>query len=412
MKPQKSEGGQVLILLVLGVVVLLGFTALALDGGMLYSDRRHAQSASDSASLAGGGSAALYLEDHGILFANFSCSNSQVIAAQAAAKTAAIGRANDNGYTIDEDISDAHGVTTVCNVAGNDRYIDIRVLIARETSTSFAHLVYDGVLQSNVEAITRIRPRSPLALGHAIVALNPAACQGQQNGAGFHGNAGVDVTGGGIFSNGCLQADGGPDIDVVGGAINYVVEVDNEDQFNPAPQPASPLPDTTLTMPEPDCGHDDAWNGTGNQLLAASPLDPGLYCVSGDLRINASDTLAGNGITIVLSNGELRINGGGTVQITAPVADPDPSPAIAGLLIYAPSTNHNEIQINGNADSYFQGTVFAPGADINMLGNGQTDAFNTQLIGWNVEVGGTADTYVVFDQLEQYNRPANLELYK
>ncbi|MEJ2303473.1 MAG: Tad domain-containing protein [Anaerolineales bacterium] len=58
-----SERGQALILLVFAAVALLGFTALAIDGGMVYADRRHAQNAADAASLAGGGVAALHMEN-------------------------------------------------------------------------------------------------------------------------------------------------------------------------------------------------------------------------------------------------------------------------------------------------------------------------------------------------------------
>jgi uncharacterized membrane protein len=54
----KSEKGQALIFLALGMVVFLGFVALAIDGGMLFSDRRHAQNASDASALSGGGQAA------------------------------------------------------------------------------------------------------------------------------------------------------------------------------------------------------------------------------------------------------------------------------------------------------------------------------------------------------------------
>jgi len=46
-----SERGQVLVLLVLALVGLLGFTALAIDGGMVYSDRRTAQNAADASAL-------------------------------------------------------------------------------------------------------------------------------------------------------------------------------------------------------------------------------------------------------------------------------------------------------------------------------------------------------------------------
>ena len=61
-----SERGQALVLIALAFLVLIGFTALAIDGGMTYSDRRISQAVSDSASLAGGGLAALHLENEHI----------------------------------------------------------------------------------------------------------------------------------------------------------------------------------------------------------------------------------------------------------------------------------------------------------------------------------------------------------
>jgi hypothetical protein len=422
-KRHSSESGQVLILLVLGVVVLFGFAALAVDGGMVYSDRRHAQMGSDASSLAGGGAAALYMENHHVIYGNFTCSNANVIAAQNSndpdnpgAKMAAIARAADNDYTIDDDIADTHGVTTECGIENHggwaDKYIDIKTMVTTDTETSFAQFVFNGIMRNTVEAITRVRPRSPAVFGHAIVALNPANCQGQQNGAGFHGTGDVYVDGGGVFTNGCLSADGNPSVNVDNGSVNYGGQVDDPQLFNPAPQPSEVLPASAYLIPPPNCAHEDAWNGTGNQLEALSPLAPGLYCVTGDLSINANHTFAGTGVTIYMADGDLTINGTATVNITAPSANPDPTPALPGILIYAPQSNHEEIQLNGTGDSYFEGTVYAPGANINLLGNGEADAFHTQLIGWNVEVGGTADAYVVFSAPEQFSRPAMLELYK
>ncbi len=60
--PHKSESGQAIVYLVIGLVVFLGFVALAIDGGMALADRRHEQNAADAASLAGGGKVALDLE--------------------------------------------------------------------------------------------------------------------------------------------------------------------------------------------------------------------------------------------------------------------------------------------------------------------------------------------------------------
>ncbi len=418
-----SERGQAMVLLVLGVVVLLGFTALAIDGGMVYSDRRNAQMASDASSLAGGAAAALYMENHHVIYGNFSCSSTGVINAQNStdpnnpgAKLAAINRAADNDYIIDDDVSDNHGVTTECGIDDHggwlDKYIDIKTFITKDTPTSFAHFIYSGLMRNRVEAVTRVRPRSPAAFGHAIVALNPAACVGNQNGAGFSGNVNTYVTGGGIFSNGCLQVNGGSgEVTVTDGTINYGGQVQNPGQFNPYPEPTDPLPPSAYEIPMPDCSHPNAWNGSGNQLEARSPLTPGLYCVSGDLRLNGG-TFTGNGVTIVMLNGELRINGNVTIDVRAPGSYPDPAPAVPGLLIYVPKTNTNPILLNGTSDSYFEGTVYAPGSTITFEGTGGSDNYHTQFIGWNVKAGGTADISVVFSEPQQYSRPAVLELYK
>jgi hypothetical protein len=80
--------------------------------------------------------------------------------------------------------------------------------------------------------------------------------------------------------------------------------------------------------------------------------------------------------------------------------------------VYAPPTNHNDLQFNGTADSYFTGTILASGSRIDMLGTGYQDAFKSQVIGWNVELGGTADTYVDYEDDLNMKLPASLRLQK
>ena len=48
-----TEKGQALILIALAAIGLFAFAALAIDGSRVYSDKRHAQNAADSAALAG-----------------------------------------------------------------------------------------------------------------------------------------------------------------------------------------------------------------------------------------------------------------------------------------------------------------------------------------------------------------------
>jgi hypothetical protein len=297
-----------------------------------------------------------------------------------------------------------------------DKYLDVTTQIDETTQTSLIHLVYDGgdVLQT-VIATTRVRPRQPLAFGNAIVALNDAACSGQSNGQGFHGTAGVDVVGGGVFSNGCLRGDGNVSVGVEPPSQIYGFEDGGIDpgQFDPDPtfltNPDDRIPSDAYFVAPPDCSHPDAHNVTASAIEGHS-LAPGLYCVSGDIKVNNNnDSFSGTDITIYMLNGEFVVNGG-VVNIAAPPQVPDPNPAIPGMLLMFAPGNSNKIQLAGNSGSLFKGTILAPASDIDMLGNGDTDGFQCQVIGWNVEVGGTADTYVFFDDANQYSKPTWIDL--
>ena len=62
-KHTPTENGQVMVLLILAMVGLFAFAALALDISLVYSDRRIGQNAADAASLAAAGAAARDLID-------------------------------------------------------------------------------------------------------------------------------------------------------------------------------------------------------------------------------------------------------------------------------------------------------------------------------------------------------------
>ncbi|MBN1668300.1 MAG: hypothetical protein JW862_14500 [Anaerolineales bacterium] len=412
----QSEKGQAIVLLVFAIIGLLGFTALAIDGSMVYSDRRIAQNAADAATLAAAGHASLHLENNFVTFQNFNCGTSIVNNARSTAVTMATNVANQHGYT-DTAITGVD-VNTTCVNNGNapdDRYIDITTTITQTAQTALAQMFYSQPIVNQVTATSRIHLRMPLALGNAIVALNTANCQGQQNGATFHGNAQIQVYGGGIWTNGCLRGNGGPDVDVYNGSISYVGQVISPGLFNPAPTQANEImPPELYAIPAPDCGHANAHHVNARDIVGknATALSPGLYCVSGDLRVNGNDSLIGSGVTIYLLDGGLTINGNATVQLTAPAFSPDPNPALPGILFMTAAGNNSRVQINGNSVSYFHGTILAIESDIDFLGTGYTDAYNTQVIGYNVEVGGTADTFVTYFNNTEYSRPTSLELYE
>jgi hypothetical protein len=415
MKATKSrENGQALIILVVGMIVFLAFVALAIDGSMVYSDRRRAQNGSDAASLAAVGVTALALENAQITANNWDCGNADMAYAINLGLAAAVDRAGDNNFAIDYDDSDYNSVSAQCSqeyIGGYlDRYIDFTTHISTTTDTSFLQIVSDGPMQNRVIAIARVRPRQPIAFGNAIVALNEAGCQGNSNGGIYHGDTGVTVDGGGVFSNGCLKSNGNSGyVEVLNAGVEYVAElIDPHDMFTPDPtQTNHKVPPSMYNVPTPDCGDPNAFDNSDFD----DNLEPGLYCLSGDINLNGGE-IWGEGVTLYFIDGSLSINGNVEVYLTAPPRSPDPAPAIPGLLIYLPPTNNSEIRINGNAGNYFQGTILAPASDIIFEGTADADIQRAQVIGYNVQAGGNAKLNVFFDENLTYSKPTFLELFK
>lgn len=435
-KDKKGERGQVLAFIAIGLVGLMGFAALAIDGGMLYSDRRHAQNAADTSSLAGASGAANYMRTYNVNYNGFVCGTSEMMAVQAAAEYEAINRAATNDYTIDADISDQHGVIAECEILDRgsylDKHIDITTLITKDTQSNFAHMVYDGPLRNQVEAISRIYPPAPLAFGHAIIALNEGACSGNQNGVIFSGSSTTKVTGGGVWSNGCLTGNGNDfTVNVYDGGVGFagastgtLTNIYPSPEYIPHPIPSystevnppdcSGLPDRTVphggdATLEPGVYSRIKW--TGGSLT----LNPGLYCVtdSQGVVINGGD-VTGLGVTIYLETGGMTVNGNvEPVDLRAPEENPDPSPAIPGVLIYMALGNDSVISLTGNSTSFYLGTIYAPDGEIFASGSSGTDpTFNTQLIGNNVEVSGGATIDINFNEDENFENPPYLDMLK
>lgn len=381
-----SEKGQAIVYLVIGLVVFLGFVALAIDGGMALADRRHVQNAADAASLAGGAEAAIDLSKAKITDNIWSCGN--VGFAMNNGEYAAVQRAQANNFTIIDKYPapcDQNCVIATCNNAG--KYIDIKVDISATTPSNFLQLIFPNALHNEVEAVTRVFPGGPLAYGNAIVALNPIDCNGTQKiGAGFRGDSTTVVTGGGIFSNGCLTGGGSGNVNVTGGQISYN-DFFGKDIFTPDAVSVYPkqIPPDAYNVPEPDvvsgeCSDPDANNISATDLMNLNKgpvtLDPGLYCITGNksLTINSSAKapFIGHGVTFyIVENIAVTINGGADLDITAPINDPDsdfyapaPPPAIQGVLIYMPQSNNSPLTINGGSNFTFTGGILAPSSHV------------------------------------------------
>jgi hypothetical protein len=439
MKPDtRSERGQILVLLTFGMIALLGITALAIDGGMLFADRRIAQNAADASVMAGGGAASRIIINAGeaLINENWKCDTVNVMLKDAAIK-AAEGNAALNNITVD---GVQTFVTSDCSQVVGNKHFDVHMVITYESRTALAHMVFNDALVNRVEAIARIYPRVAIGEGNVIISLATDPCSGNIKGSEFKGNHDINITvGGGIFSHSCLIKSGtSGNINLIGGGKAYFMReytyAGNPDPFGDNP-PIKVDEGLDVSISPPVCGNSAEINHTGGGTISPGNyrnirvnnkdelfLDPGLYCLSGDFTVLGQANVTGHNVTIYLtSNGAIfTTSGGGAVKMSAPPADCDMKPipgvcppALPGILIYMGATSNKGVSLLGNSDSSYEGTIYAPYSPIEVGGTGDVvTEFGVQLIGNVVNIQGNASLDLAYRSSKFFHTPVLLQLDK
>ncbi|MBN2258612.1 MAG: Tad domain-containing protein [Anaerolineaceae bacterium] len=307
-----SQRGQALVIIAAIIVGLLGMVALAVDGSMIYADRRELQSIADNAVMSAAAKAALELDHRSINFQSFICDHPDMIASMIVARDTIIAHTAAAGHPVDTDISDNNGLEISCHVINNaglvDNYLYMKVKITARSETAFTRFVYPDGINNTVEAVSHVRPRRSLALGNAIASLGPDC-----GGVDMNGNDTVVIDGGGIFSNSCMSFKGNTDItiNVAVGGIGYMTtytEAGNVN-INMEPQHASEGLEI-VDIPTPDCINQPDYGGLNvNSTMTIDGgrydyinldgfdhliMNPGLYCLYGDFQTNGNQTLEVN----------------------------------------------------------------------------------------------------------------------
>ena len=139
------------------------------------------------------------------------------------------------------------------------------------------------------------------------------------------------------------------------------------------------------------------WSGTFPPN-GVKTLNSGTYFINGNFRPNAHDELSGAGVTVFMQSGDIDWNGGPKVNLSAPT-----SGDLSGLLIYAPMSNTNSMSFNGNAASTLTGTIFMPAAPLVYNGTGNLNPSHVQIIGYTIELTGSNQTYVVYQDADNWD---------
>src|SRR5574340_1310300 len=178
-----SNRGQALVIFVFALIGLIGMTGLAIDGGMVFSDRRHAQNAADTAAMAGAIVKIDGQENTSTQWTNSECSI-EGSACWAAINNAALDRAASNGYTsnlvdstVTVKIPPLSGPYSDCTSYNFDCNDYIQVIIDSNVNTFFARVLGIFQMHNQVEAVAlaRYEPSHPLYGGASLVQLKPTS---------------------------------------------------------------------------------------------------------------------------------------------------------------------------------------------------------------------------------------------
>ncbi len=452
-KNVSSEKGQILALLALVLVGLLGFTALAVDGGMIYADRRYMQSAADAASLAGGGAVASGIQHLNMTSAQFECG--PLASSITSAYTIAKDKASVNDFTIAKENSLGtgevnNGIKITCNAGG--KFVDVYVMLTRDTVTSFVHLFTGGPMRNTVKSVTRVKPGSNAGDGSAIVSLSKACASSASHAEGvwISGHNKTILLDGGIWSNSCVDRSGAAVLDITNGSVDYHEGFAHKGISDPLPVPHTefhPLTMTPLPSPAESCSKTDPYHDLKFTTLSGSEtekvinpgnykdwdfkvpvkLNPGLYCIKGTVSMTASAWVfmddqpggEGPGVTLYYTGTDLTINGGADTEIAAPngyeLPDNPPGNAVEDLFLYIPPGNVATVKINGGSNNLFGGTLYMPSSYVKITGTSDSSSITSMyvsIIGDGVTITGDSYLNLVYDADRDYGMTSYMQVQK
>ncbi len=410
MNTNRSERGQALVLIILSIVAIFGFAALAVDMGRIYAERRRAQSAADAAALA----AAYSVADYKLLKAP----ESEILAIveQTALESVVKNGYDDPNPNVPGDNPDVeihtpptHGDFEECDC----QYI--QVTITSQTAPIFAQFVFSGEEKWTTEAIARGRRSAYFSQGNAIHALSmdPDAVE-------MDGDTKVYVNGGNIFSNG-----GGLKHGAAGNIVVKNGNIQIADDWVCTGCKSSTVSGKLLTgveplfipdVPMPYCPvANESVKGVNyyvhNGINSSMKLQKGVHCVTGDIVLNGNDVLTGDGVMLVMLDGGITINGNAKLQLKRPSALKDKlGHDYNGMLIYVVRDNASTIMLGGTADSWFSGTIYGMNATCDIGGTSKTNALHTSVICNKVKFHGTSTVNILFKQPENFQMQPLVEL--
>jgi len=467
-----AEQGQAIVMLALAIVGMLGFAAIALDGGNIYTEQRRAQTAADNAAIA-----AAYVQ----MFDSTKRYNNTALGEAAAANALLNGYVDGSGPTQ----LTFHRPPIDGPYKNNDRYVE--VIITQTVQTALAHLVYSGgAVKLTVRAVAHGDPIAPVLDGFAVAAMHTSC---DQNDFTARGGTVSVVRDAGVFVNGYCGSGQGDTLNMNGAGAGivttnsiscpdmtntttclitgeYPIQITSAQQsgttctntppfalkdmsscnFYPAPdlnnaaEETDPIDDyvdvdaldtyctktatlmTVTTSATNQPGLYTTLSAHGDVTLAS-----GIYCISGDDDIMKNvASLTGDGVMLYMMNAASSFKYAGGTHDTLTLSAMDSTDCAAsgygdacdfqGIVIYKPkgmdncsSSSAQEFEFKGQSSMNIEGLIYAPKSYASFGGQGTLTMTGQAIVGC-VRYAGTGTIDVVYEPDKTYRPPASISL--
>jgi Flp pilus assembly protein TadG len=375
--------GTVAALVAILMPVMIGVTAIGLDGGLLFLQRRQAQSIADAAALAGA-----YAINKGATFS--------------AAQTAAISIGTQNGVTIS-----SSQVTQP-----QTGYVAVSVTVTNPRC--FSAMWGAGNMSAVATAVARGSGSAYSTA--AILVLAPTGTSVTLSGTtqitAKNGPVIVDST-----SSSSVVSSGSPSItapvlDLSGqilfsGSNPNKATVTNTGQAN-TPDPLSGIVAPSSSGMTVQSGSTISLSGSSTRTLSpgvydggitlsgssAVTLNPGVYYINGGgINLSGSSGISGDGVFIYnTGGGAVNLSGSGTIALS-----PMTSGQYQGITVFQDRTSSTAATMSGGSNFANTGTFYFPDAKLTLSGTSGVASVGAQIIAKDLTFSGTAGIQVNYD---------------
>jgi len=407
---RSSRRGTVALFVAVCLTVILAVVAISLDGGILLTERRHAQAVADAAAHA---AAVDIYQGHSVSIAQKS----------ALFTAAANGYANDGTVSIiTPNLQDGSGnplygiwIPPISgDHVGDANYAE--VVVQWNQGRSFSSIFGSGSIPVRARAVAGIGSGGASSAG--ILVLDPT----KSGALAVSGSASVRC-------NGPIIVDSNdPKAVTVAGASSVtapLISITGNDSVSGAAQltgtvktgvPPTPDPLAALAPPDPASlpvqskgpyslgAHSTATLSPGVYVGGISltgsssvTLLPGIYYIKGGgFNLRGSSSVNGSGVMIyndpLVGGDAINLGGAGSVTLSPPTSGP-----FSGITLFQNRNSNVAARISGNSDFTLSGTFYLAGASLTVHGHGSTNVLGSQYISRDLTVGGSGSVNISYD---------------